>query len=211
MKAGRNPDDVKLVAVTKTVSVDRIKEAIDLGIRIFGENRVQEAQKKITSDKLQLVDDKLEWHMVGHLQRNKAKVAVQIFDLIHSVDSIGLAQEINKYAEKAGKLQRILIQVKLSSEETKHGVQKEDLMDLIDAIQGMKNIKLEGLMTMPPFFHDPEMVRPFFRQLRQLRDNAEKLGYKLPELSMGMTNDFDVAIEEGATIVRIGTGIFGER
>lgn len=149
--------------------------------------------------------------MVGHLQRNKAKMAVQLFDLIHSVDSIGLADELNKYAERDGKIQKVLIQVKLSEEETRQGVLKDDLLNLIKAISNMKNLNLEGLMTIPPFFDDPEMARPFFRELRGIRDRVEALGYKLPELSMGMTNDFEVAIEEGATMVRIGTGIFGER
>ncbi|MBM4135736.1 MAG: YggS family pyridoxal phosphate-dependent enzyme [Nitrospira sp.] len=211
LRAGRNPYDVKLVAVTKTVSIERIKEAIDCGLRVFGENRVQEAQKKVTSDELRVAGSKIEWHLVGHLQKNKAKTAVQLFDLIHSLDSIELAQEINKHAEKAGKIQRVLIQVKLSEEETKHGVPKEGLTAAMKAVTGMKNLRLEGLMTMPPFFDNPDMARPFFRELRELRDNAEKSGYVLPELSMGMTNDFEIAILEGATMVRIGTGIFGER
>lgn len=211
MRAGRNPEDVRLVAVTKTVDVKKIKEAIDLGLRIFGESRVREALKKVTSDELRVTSGEIEWHLVGHLQKNKAKMAVQLFDLIHSLDSIGLAEELNKHAEKTGKVQKVLVQVKLSGEETKHGVPREGLMDLIKAMSGMKNLKLEGLMTMPPFFDDPEMSRPFFRELRELRDIAERSVYKLSELSMGMTNDFEVAIEEGATMVRIGTGIFGER
>lgn len=211
MRAGRNPFDVKLIAVTKTVGTERIKEAIDLGLRIFGENRVQEAEKKIADCRLQVTDCNVGWHLIGHLQRNKAKIAVQIFDLIHSLDSIGLAEELNKYAERDGKIQRVLVQVKLSEEETKHGVPKEGLMQLIEALSGKKSLKLEGLMTMPPFFDKPEMARPYFRGLRELRNSAEALGYKLPELSMGMTDDFEVAIEEGATMVRIGTGIFGER
>jgi pyridoxal phosphate enzyme (YggS family) len=213
MRVERNPEDVKLVAVTKNVGVEKIKEAIDWGLRIFGENRVQEAKEKIenlsrlTPDALRFTP--ISWHLVGHLQKNKAKVAVQLFDLIHSLDSVGLAKELNKYVEKAGKIQRVFIQVKLSEEETKHGISKEGLMDLIKVISNMKNLRLEGLMGMPPFFDDPEMARPYFRELRELRDNALKSGYKLPELSMGMTNDFEVAIEEGATMVRIGTGIFG--
>jgi pyridoxal phosphate enzyme (YggS family) len=206
MRVERNPEDVKLVAVTKNVGVGRIKEAIDWGLRIFGENRVQEAKEKI-EDFSRFTP--ISWHLVGHLQKNKAKVAVQLFDLIHSLDSAGLAKELNKYAEKAGKIQRVFIQVKLSEEETKHGISKEGLMDLIKVVSNMKNLRLEGLMSMPPFFDDPEMTRPYFRELRELRDNALKSGYKLPELSMGMTHDFEVAIEEGATMVRIGTGIFG--
>lgn len=209
MRAGRNPEDVKLVAVTKTVDTERIKEAIDWGLRVFGESRVQEAKEKI--ERLSAADyplSTISWHLVGHLQKNKAKIAVQLFDLIHSLDSAELAAEINRNAEKIGKTQKVLIQVKLSEEETKHGVAKEDLLDLIKAVSEMNNLKLEGLMTMPPFSDDPEMVRPYFRELRKLRDNIEKSGFALPELSMGMTNDFEVAIEEGATMVRIGTGIF---
>jgi len=208
MGAGRKLGDVKLIAITKTVDTGRIKEAVDWGLRIFGESRIQEAKAKIEEfSELPTIS----WHFVGHLQKNKAKVAIQLFDLIHSLDSIELAEELDKHAERAGKFQRVLIQVKLSEEETKHGVSREDLMDLIDAVSGMKNLKLEGLMTMPPFFDNPEMARLFFRELKKLRYSVEKAGYKLPELSMGMTHDFEVAIEEGATMVRIGTGIFGER
>jgi len=228
IRSGRNPFDIKLVAVTKTVGIDKIKEAIDLGLRVFGENRVQEAQKKI-ADLKSLINPppppftkggwggfEIEWHLVGHLQKNKAKTAVYLFDLIHSLDSIGLAEELNKHAERDGKIQRVLVQVKVSEEETKHGIDRENLINLIETVSDMKNLKLEGLMTMPPFFDNPEMARPFFKELRKLRDKAEKsvpkaFGNKLPELSMGMTNDFEVAIEEGATMVRIGTGIFGER
>jgi pyridoxal phosphate enzyme (YggS family) len=213
MRVERNPEDVKLVAVTKNVGVEKIKEAIDWGLRIFGESRIQEAKEKIenlfrlTPDALRFTP--ISWHLIGHLQKNKAKVAVQLFDIIHSLDSVGLAKELNKYAEKAGKIQRVFIQVKLSEEETKHGISKEGLMDLIKVVSNMKKLRLEGLMGMPPFFDDPEMARPYFRKLRELRDNSLKSGYKLPELSMGMTNDFEVAVEEGATMVRIGTGIFG--
>jgi PLP dependent protein len=211
IRSGRNPFDVKLVAVTKTVPVERIKAAADLGLRFFGENRVQEAQEKTAFCSAQCSDFNIEWHMIGHLQKNKAKTAVQLFDLIHSLDSPGLAELLNKHAEKAGKIQRVLLEVKLSSEDTKHGVEKENLMSLIEIVSGMKNLKLEGLMTVPPFSENPETVRPYFRNLRYLCDEAEKKGFKLPELSMGMTNDYEIAILEGATIVRIGTGIFGER
>ncbi len=211
IRSGRNPFDVKLIAVTKTVSLERIKAAADLGLRIFGENRVQEAQEKIAACRSQCPDCAVEWHMIGHLQKNKAKTAVQLFEVIHSLDSPGLAELLNKHAEKAGKIQRVLLEVKLSAEDTKHGVAKENLMSLIESVSGMKNLKLEGLMTIPPFFENPETARPYFRNLRYLRDEAEKKGFKLPELSMGMTNDYEVAILEGATMVRIGTAIFGER
>jgi pyridoxal phosphate enzyme (YggS family) len=211
IRAGKEPQDVKLVAVTKTVSFERIKESIGLGLRIFGENRVQEAQKKINDCRQQCPDCNVEWHMIGHLQKNKAKTAVQLFELIHSLDSLELAKELNKHAEKEGKVQRVLIEVKLSEEETKHGVAKQDMMKLVKDVSGMKNLKLEGLMTMPPYFENPELSRPYYRELHELRDRAEESGYTLPELSMGMTHDFDIAILEGATMVRVGTGIFGER
>ena len=211
IRSGRNPFDVTLVAVTKTVDSERIKEAVGLGLRVFGENRVQEAQKKIEQCKEECADCRVEWHMIGHLQKNKAKTAVRLFDLIHSIDSIGLAEEVNACASKENKVQKVLIEVKLSEEETKHGVAKKDFMALIGAAATMKNLKLAGLMTIPPFFDDPDMSRPFFRELKELREKAEQSGYALPELSMGMTNDFEVAILEGATMVRIGTGIFGER
>lgn len=211
IRSGRSPFDVQLIAVTKTVTVERIREAIELGLRDFGENRVQEAKEKISNLKSKISNENIRWHFIGHLQKNKVKTAVQLFDLIHSLDSSELANLINKQAEKEEKTQRVLIQVKLSEEETKHGVAKEELMGLIETVSKMKNIKLEGLMTMPPFFENPEKVRPFFRKLRELRDEVEQKGFQLPELSMGMTNDFEVAIMEGATIVRIGVGIFGER
>jgi pyridoxal phosphate enzyme (YggS family) len=223
IRSDRSPFDVKLVAVTKTIAVDKIAEAVELGLRVFGENRVQEAEGKISDLKSRLNPPlppfnkggwggfEIEWHLIGYLQRNKAKRAVQLFDLIHSLDSTGLAEELNKHAEREGKIQRVLIQVKLSEEETKHGVPKEGLMNLIKKVSEMKHLKLEGLMTMPPFFDKAEMARPFFRELRELRDDAGKSGYQLPELSMGMTNDFEAAIEEGATMVRVGTAIFGER
>jgi pyridoxal phosphate enzyme (YggS family) len=211
IRSGRDPFDVKLIAVTKTVDSARIRQAVGLGLRMFGENRVQEAKEKISGLSHSVPDCKLEWHMIGHLQKNKAKTAVSLFDVIHSLDSAGLARELNSHAEKERKIQRVLIEVKLSAEETKYGVSKENLMDLIKTVSDMKNLKLEGLMTLPPFFDEPETARPFFRELRELRDKAESCGCRLPELSMGMTNDFESAILEGATMVRIGTGIFGER
>ncbi len=189
-------------------------EAVEAGIMILGENRVQEAQQKITDHRLQITDYRIEWHMIGTLQKNKAKYAVKLFDLIHTIDSIPLAEEVNKQAEKTGKIQRVLVQVKLSEEETKHGVSEEELPLLIKRINELNNLRLEGLMTMPPFFEDPEMTRPYFRRLREIRDKINSsliTHHTLQELSMGMSNDFEIAIEEGATMVRIGTAIFGER
>jgi len=215
LRAGRNPEEVRLIAVTKTVTVYQIKEAIDAGLRTFGENRVQEAKPKIeelSKDSSQgLTIPPVSWHLIGHLQKNKAKYAVQLFDLIHSLDSTELGEELNSQAEKIGKIQEVLVEVKLSPEETKHGVTKTELLPLLKMAQALKYLRIRGLMTIPPFFEHPEKARPFFRELRELRDGAEATGHHLPELSMGMSNDLEVAIEEGATMVRIGTAIFGER
>lgn len=211
MKADRNPEDVTLIAVTKTVDIERIIEAIDAGLRIFGESRVQEAQRKVTSNELQVMSNKIQWHLIGHLQKNKAKYAVQLFGLIHSLDSIELANELNRQAEKMGKIQDVLVEVKLADEEAKHGVSKEGLVDFLKAACSFKNLNIRGLMTIPPFFDNPENARSYFRALSELRDRASAMGFNLPELSMGMSHDFEIAIEEGATMVRIGTAIFGGR
>lgn len=221
-RAGRNSDDVKLVAVTKTVELPKIIEAVKAGVLFLGENRVQEAEKKVKSYELRVTPPApplskgglkggVEWHLIGHLQKNKVKTAVRLFDLIHTIDSIDLADEVNKQAKNISKKQRVLLQVKLSDEATKHGALEKDMVKLLEAVSNMQNLKLEGLMTIPPFFDDPEQSRPYFRRLREIRDEASAKGFSLPELSMGMSNDFEVAIEEGATMVRIGTAIFGER
>ena len=222
IQSERDPRGIKLVAVTKTVGLPEIMEAVNAGVLIIGENKVQEAKEKITNYKLQItspvpplgkgvIHGGVEWHFIGSLQKNKVRTAVQLFDLIHSVDSISLAEEINRQALTAAKKQRVLIQVKLSDEAAKHGVMEEELIELVEGFDKMSNIKLEGLMTIPPLFDDPELVRPYFRRLREIRDNLSATGYHLSELSMGMSNDFEIAIEEGATMVRIGTAIFGER
>jgi pyridoxal phosphate enzyme (YggS family) len=211
MKADRSPEEVKLIAVTKTVGTDAIRAAVESGLRSFGENRVQEAKKKVTSDELQLMNERIDWNLIGHLQKNKAKDAVQLFDLIHSVDSAELAEELNRQAAKLHKVQRVLIQVKLSEEETKHGVEESGLLQLIEQIMGMEHIKAEGLMTIPPYFEDPERSRPYFNKLKELSVRSKTAGFALPELSMGMSHDFEIAIDEGATMVRVGTAIFGER
>ena len=210
-KAGRNPDLIKLIAVSKTVDIQSIKEAIRAGVTRLGENRVQEAREKITELRSQSSDLGIEWHLIGSLQRNKAKTAVQLFDLIHSVDSVSLADELNRHAGILGKTQRILVQVKLAEEQTKHGADEADIMALLDKIMELDNIALQGLMTIPPFFDDPEDARPYFKRLRDIADTAIKKGYPVKELSMGMSNDYQVAIEEGATMIRVGTFIFGER
>jgi pyridoxal phosphate enzyme (YggS family) len=206
-RAGRDPNEVTLIAVTKTVEPKRIKEAISAGIRVFGENYVQEAQEKMAKFK----DKKLKWHFIGHLQKNKAKFAVELFDLIHSVDSVELAQELNKRAKEPVD---ILIEVNIAKENTKTGIDPEGAVKLARAISAMQNLKLRGLMAIPPSFEQAEMARPYFAMVRRLaeRINKEKFaGVYLRELSMGMSNDYEVAIEEGATMVRLGTAIFGTR
>ena len=210
LDCGRNPESIRLIAVSKTVSAAIVKDAIEAGAMILGENYVQEAREKISA----LSNFETSWHFIGHLQSNKAKYAVRLFDLIHSVDSIKLARELNKQAQKDGKIQKILIQINISQEKTKSGIAVDDTADIIQAISKFENIKIKGLMTMPPFFNQPDRVRPFFAALRELRDQlADRAipGVALEELSMGMTGDFEVAIAEGATMVRVGTAIFGER
>jgi PLP dependent protein len=219
MRAGRVPGEVKLIAVSKNVSASAVREAIEAGMRDFGENRVQEfiAKRGLIARDIDLYSPeapfgyRVRWHLIGHLQKNKVKAAVGLFDLIHSVDSLELAGLINKFAGNIGIIQGILVQVKLSDEESKYGILKEEIMDILNATAVMKNLRVEGLMTIPPFFDDPEKVRPFFRELREARDRAAAQGFNLIELSMGMSHDFEVAIQEGATIVRVGTAIFGER
>ena len=206
----RDPKSVKLVCVSKTIPAHRIKDAIDAGATLFGENYIQEAREKVAS----LESESIAWHFIGHLQSNKAKYAVRLFDLIHSVDSFKLAKEIDKQARKNQKVQSILIQVNIAKEVSKSGVSEEDAPDLIRQISQLTNISIRGLMTMPPFFNAPAKVKPYFKALRKLRDRIEDMqidNISMTELSMGMTGDFETAIEEGATLVRIGTAIFGER
>jgi pyridoxal phosphate enzyme (YggS family) len=210
VECGRSPEAVRLVAVSKTVPADRVLAAIEAGMTVFGENYIQEARDKI--DRMAQVP--VSWHFIGHLQSNKAKYAVPIFDLIHSVDSFKLALEIDKQARKHGKTQDILIQVNVSGEASKSGIEPGEALALAGEIAGLEHVALRGLMTMPPFFDDPERARPYFRALRQLADRIRQeglAGVGMDELSMGMTGDFEAAIEEGATLVRIGTAIFGER
>jgi pyridoxal phosphate enzyme (YggS family) len=207
---GRKADSVRLVAVSKTVPAEIVRQALETGVTILGENYVQEAQKKFQA----LVQYPASWHFIGHLQSNKAKYAVRLFDMIHSVDSLKLARELDKQAAKVDKIQQILVQVNISGEETKSGITADETMALITGISQMEHLSLKGLMTMPPYFYQPEKVRPFFAALRKLRDriNAQHIpNVSMEELSMGMTGDFEVAIKEGATLVRIGTAIFGER
>ncbi len=206
--SGRDPKDVRLVAVGKTQHPENIGHAIAAGAEIIGENYIQEARDKFDT----LYQLNTQCHFIGHLQRNKAKYAVRMFDLIHSVDTLKLAKELNKQAQKAGKKQQILVQVNVSGEVSKSGIEVEAAIELVHSILPMENLLLRGLMTMPPFFDAPEQARPYFTALRNLRDRmTDQLDTDLPDLSMGMTGDFEVAIEEGATLVRIGTALFGER
>ena len=207
---GRDAGSVRLVAVSKTIPSGAVKEAIEAGVTILGENYVQEAREKFNA----LVQYPASWHFIGHLQSNKAKYAVRLFDLIHSVDSLKLARELDKQAKKVDKIQQILVQVNISAEDTKSGTSAAEAPGLIVEISRLENLSIKGLMTMPPYFYQPEKVKPFFAALRILRDQIKAQApsnVSLEELSMGMTGDFEVAIEEGATLVRIGTAIFGER
>jgi pyridoxal phosphate enzyme (YggS family) len=208
-RSGRPPASIRLMAVTKTVDDDRILAAIRAGVELIGENYVQEAKRKI--EKLGKTN---EWHLIGRLQTNKAKYAVHLFDMIHSVDRLELAAELDRRARAAGRVIPILIEVNVGGEESKSGVPIDSAPDLIRLAAPLANLSIRGLMTMPPWFDDPEESRPYFRTMRELRDRIA--GEAIPrvemrELSMGMTDDYVVAIEEGATIVRIGRGIFGER
>jgi hypothetical protein len=205
-RAGRDPKSIRLVAVSKTVDTGRIREAIDAGVSILGENYVQEAQRKIEE-----IGHPVSWHFIGHLQTNKAKAAVRLFDAVHSVDSPALAEELNRRAEQGGRVLPVLIEVNLSGESTKFGADEERVWTLAQKILDLKHLSLQGLMTMPPYFEEPEMSRPYFVRLRDLRDRMVREGIPLKELSMGMSNDFEIAIEEGATYVRVGTAIFGPR
>ncbi|MBI4826275.1 MAG: YggS family pyridoxal phosphate-dependent enzyme [Nitrospirae bacterium] len=216
IKAGRPPDEIKLVAVSKTVDIQSIMDAVRAGVSILGESKVQEAAGKITEFRatpplLREGVGGVEWHFIGNLQKNKAKAAVGLFDLIHSVGSVSLAEELNKYSGSMNKVQRVLVQVKLSDETAKHGIREEEAMGLLEKVSGMDYLRLDGLMAIPPFFDDPEAARPYFTRLRRLAEKARARGFIINHLSMGMSNDFEVAIEEGATMVRVGTAIFGER
>jgi pyridoxal phosphate enzyme (YggS family) len=208
-RAGRDPSSVRLVVVTKTIDIERIREAVSSGATLLGENRVQEAKEKI--EKLGPIAS---WHLIGHLQTNKAKYAVKLFDLVHSVDNLELAKEIDRQASKIGKVQSVLIEVNIAGEASKAGMAVKAAPALVREIAKLKNVSIQGLMTMPPFSDDPEDSRPYFCVLRELAESIAKEnipGVSMQELSMGMSGDFEVAVEEGATMVRVGTAIFGER
>src|SRR5215213_3682457 len=210
-RCGREAEEVKLIAISKTHPASAIKRLVEFGAVDIGENRVQEAEDKIA----ELGRDVARWHLVGHLQANKARRAVSLFDVIHSIDSVDLARRLDRLCVEEGREKlAVLIQVDLGHEETKSGIDESELTHLVEGLEPLSRLDFTGLMTLPPFFDDPEQSRPFFRRLRELRDELAARGAFAGgkgELSMGMTNDFEVAIEEGATMVRVGTAIFGER
>lgn len=205
-RAGRGMSSVALVAVSKMIPVEVIREALDAGVTILGENRVQEARIKMAA-----LSQEVTWHLVGHLQTNKAKTAVQLFEMIHSLDSLRLAEALDRSGQQAGKTVRCLVEVNLGGEESKSGTTEEGVRSMLENAARLSHLRIEGLMTIPPLLPDPEQVRPYFRRLRTLRDKLTGEGFHLAHLSMGMTHDFEVAVEEGATMVRIGTAIFGHR
>jgi pyridoxal phosphate enzyme (YggS family) len=209
VKAGRDAREVKLLAAAKSQRVDAIRAAISVGVTIIGENYVQEAQEK-----KEQISAPVEWHMIGHLQRNKAKVAVDLFDVIETLDSFTLARELDKAGARRGKTVRTFVEINLAGEESKSGIAKSQVKSLLEEVGKLRHVAIEGLMTVPPFRENPEDVRRFFRELCELRDKLAELrvpNADLKELSMGMTHDYSVAIQEGATIVRIGTALFGPR
>jgi len=206
-RVGRKPAEVTLLAVTKGHQPEAVKAASDLGLVLFGENKVQEAKAKIP-----LCPGRLRWHMIGHLQSNKCRDAVHFFEMIQSVDSLHLAEEINKCCDKQAKTMPILLEVNVAGESSKFGYKPEQLLAELKQVNALPKIEIHGLMTVAPYSTDAEKVRPFFRRMRELKTECEQiLGAPLPHLSMGMSGDFETAIEEGSTIVRLGTVLFGER
>jgi hypothetical protein len=210
-RASRPPGEVRLVAISKTHPPEAVREAFVAGVRDFGENRVQEAEPKIAAT-ADLRESGLLWHLVGHLQSNKARRAAALFEVVQSLDSLDLAFRLARFGAESGQPVRALVQVDLAGEETKFGLPEAELLPALEALRGREGLRVEGLMALPPYLEDPEKVRPFFRRLRGLAERAASAGLLLGrELSMGMSHDFEAAVEEGATIVRVGTAIFGER
>jgi pyridoxal phosphate enzyme (YggS family) len=206
-KSCRTADDVELLAISKTHSAEKVREAVEAGQALFGESRVQEARAKIPE-----LSSNLRWHFVGHLQKNKVRQALPLFEMIHSVDSLALAQDINRVAEEEGLYPRVLLEVYVAGERSKFGFAPDQLREQIGALLVLPRLSIEGLMCIPPLAVESEDSRKFFVEVRELRDSLEKeFSLKLPQLSMGMTQDFPIGIEEGATLVRVGTAIFGER
>nr|WP_322790732.1 YggS family pyridoxal phosphate-dependent enzyme [Sedimentibacter hydroxybenzoicus] len=209
-RSGRNPDDITLIAVSKTVNADRAREAVEAGIVNLGENRVQELTDKYEK----LSDTEVKWHMIGHLQKNKVKYIIDKVELIHSVESIELANEINKRAEKNNLKVNILVELNIGEEESKFGISEESVYDFVKSLEQFENINVLGIMTVAPFAEDPEEIRWVLKKMKVIFDKLSSMNIKnsnMKFLSMGMTNDFEIAIEEGANIIRIGTAVFGER
>lgn len=209
LKSGKNPDDITIIAVTKTVDTDRINYAADCGLTNLGENKVQEIM-----DKYEPVNKNVKWHLIGHLQTNKVKYIIDKVELIHSVDSVKLAEEISKKALKNNLIKEVLVQVNVAKEESKFGIDIEEVISFVKTISAFENIRIKGLMTIAPYDENPENVRPIFRLLRQKFDELAQMNIPntdMKYLSMGMSNDYAVAIEEGANMIRIGTAIFGKR
>ena len=206
-RAGREPAAVTLLAVTKGQAPAAVRTAADLGVAIFGENKIQEAKIKIGQ-----CPGRLRWHFIGHLQSNKCRDAVHFFEMIESVDSLALALEIDKCAAKVAKTVRVLLEVNVAGESTKYGFKPDELLAQFEQINALRKVEVHGLMIIAPYTPEPEKVRPIFRRLRELKEKCDRiLGVPLPHLSMGMSGDFEVAIEEGATLIRLGTALFGER
>lgn len=206
-RSGRSPDGITVVAVSKTHGPEAVEELHCAGLRVFGENRVQEARAKIGR-----CPPGIEWHLIGHLQRNKARVAAGLFDAVHSVDSLRLIDTLDEACRDAGKIMPVFLEINVSGEGSKFGLSPEEAPEAIAHADGKMNLELRGLMTMPPFSEDPERARGFFRALRECRDQwREETGSPLTELSMGMSGDFEIAIEEGSTVIRLGTILFGQR
>ena len=210
-RSNRSPDEVALIAISKTHPAEMLRDGLSAGITDFGENRVQEAEEKI----LKLGRTAARWHLVGHLQTNKAGKAVKLFDCIHSLDSIDLAQRLDRLCIAEGRAElEVLVQIDLGGEQTKTGIDPRAMPELLTALKGCQRLSLIGLMTLPPYFANPDCARPYFKTLRELRDELQEqgdFGERAGELSMGMSHDFEIAIEEGATMVRVGTAIFGKR
>jgi pyridoxal phosphate enzyme (YggS family) len=209
-RAGRNAEDITLIAVSKTFDPATVQQAVDAGVRHLGENRVQEAASKIP----QVHGPGLKWHLIGHLQSNKARAAVSLFDVIHTIDSPELAVRLDRLAGEMGRRPVALVQVDLGGEPTKAGAEPSEMPGIIEVLDRSDNLDFRGLMTMPPFFDDPERTRAYFRRLREIMEDLNRgraPEHRLADLSMGMSHDFEVAIEEGATMVRVGTAVFGKR
>ena len=206
-KANRKLEDIELIAISKTHDASRVREAIEAGQQVFGESKVQEARAKIPE-----LPSSLRWHFVGHLQKNKIRHALPLFELFHGIDSLELAKDMNRIADEEGSHPRILLEVNVAGEGSKFGFKPETVRAEMEALLALPRLSIEGLMTIPPLAEEAEASRKFFVHLRELRDALDQeFGLKLPRLSMGMTNDFPIAVEEGATMVRVGTAIFGER